>query len=404
MINNISNGRILDMQTSSPARNPTLLRLRLRWIAFTLFSLIFLVGGFFVLSNGWSQYYAARWLVLPVPTVVYLLLVLTRNLSANHRPDEERLLASLGWGNTLTLLRGLFVAALLGFLLLPRPLGWLSWIPGILFVLSDVADFLDGYLARITNHATRLGEILDMSFDGIGVLAAVLLGVQYGQLPAWYLLIGFSRYLFLGGQWLRKRLDRPVYKLPSSISRRGFAGLMMGFLAAALLPVFRPPGLHIAATLFGLPFLVGFIRDWLTVSGVIQSGNGLTKRISRLLLHWLPLALRLAILALILIGLFQWIEIASKSNRAPLTLVVFNLVIVVMIVLGVAPRITSILGLCLLGLFQAYTSLTSVQITLAIAYTAILYLGGGAYSLWKPEEFLVYKRAGEGRFPKIEAA
>jgi len=404
MINIISDGRILDMQILPPKRHSILIRMRLSWIAFAIFSLVFLAIGFFILSAGWTPVYATRWLGLPTLAATYLSFILACNLEANHRPNEERLLASLGWGNSLTLLRGLFVAALLGFLFLPRPAGWMAWIPGILYVLSDVADFLDGYLARITDHNTRLGEILDMSFDGIGVLAAVLLGVQYGQTPAWYLLIGFSRYLFLGGLWLRKRLGKPVHALPISISRRGFAGLMMGFLAAALLPVFSPPGLHIAAALFGLPFLVGFAWDWLTVSGVIQTSNGLTKRKTKPLLYWLPLALRLTILALSLVDLFQWIESAPESNLAPLALVSFNLLVVATIVLGVAPRITSILGLCLLGLFQTYTSLTSVQIALAIAYTAILYLGSGAYSLWKPEESLIYKQAGEQRIPNIEAA
>jgi CDP-diacylglycerol--glycerol-3-phosphate 3-phosphatidyltransferase len=301
------------------------------------------------------------------------------------------------------LLRGLFVAALLGFLVLPRPPGWLAWIPGILYILSDVADFLDGYLARRTDHATRLGEILDMSFDGIGVLVAVLLGVKYGQIPAWYVLIGFSRYLFMGGQWLLERLGKPVHELPPSIRRRGFAGLMMGFLAAVLLPVFSPPGLHIAATLFGLPFLVGFGWDWLVVSGVIRPDSQSTIFKNGMSTHWLLLVVRLVILAFNLVILLQWFGSTPGSNPAPLALVIFNLIVVVAIVLGFAPRTTAILGLCLLGLFQTYASLTTLQSILAIAYTLILYLGSGAYSLWTPEESLITQRAGERRTPNIEA-
>jgi len=55
-------------------------------------------------------------------------------------------------------------------------------------------------------------------------------------------------------------------------------------------------------------------------------------------------------------------------------------------------------------LFQTYASLTTVQIALATAYMLILYLGSGAYSLWTPEESLIFKRAGERRYPDIEAA
>jgi len=392
------------MQTSFPARRSTLNRLRLSWGVFALCSLAFLAGGFFILSAGWSQDYAARWLILPIPAVAYLLFVLARNLDANHRPSEERLLASLGWGNSLTLSRGLFVAGLLGFLVLPKPPGWLVWIPGILYVLSDVADFLDGYLARLTNHTTRLGEILDMSFDGIGVLAAVLLGVKYGQIPAWYVLIGFSRYLFIGGQWLRERLGKPIYGLPSSLRRRGFAGVMMGFLAAALLPVFSPPGLHIAAALFGLPLLIGFGWDWLIASGVIQPDNRSSTLKNAMFTRWLLPAVRLAILALNLIILFQWFGQLSGLNPTPSGLVILNMLVVAAIVLGFAPRVIAILGLCFLGLFQTYASLTTMQITLAGAYTVILFLGSGPYSLWTPEESLISQRAGERRNQQIEAA
>jgi hypothetical protein len=40
-------------------------------------------------------------------------------------------------------------------------------------------------------------------------------------------------------------------------------------------------------------------------------------------------------------------------------------------------------------------SLTPVQIIQAALYTAILYMGTGAYSLWKPEDRLIYNRTAE---------
>jgi hypothetical protein len=36
-----------------------------------------------------------------------------------------------------------------------------------------------------------------------------------------------------------------------------------------LWPIFRPPGTHIAAVIFAVPFLVAFAWDWLVVSGTV---------------------------------------------------------------------------------------------------------------------------------------
>ena len=190
--------------------------LRRGWWVYTVLSGLFLASGYVILQIMWAPAYALRWLVQAGLALVYLLVVLGRNLHANHRPGERELLPRLGWGNHVSLMRGVLLAGLLGFLFSPPPEGALAWLPGILYTLAILADFLDGYLARITNHATRLGEILDMSFDGVGVLGAVVLLAGYGKIPAWYLSIGLARYAFLAGEWMLRRMGRPVYELPPS--------------------------------------------------------------------------------------------------------------------------------------------------------------------------------------------
>jgi CDP-diacylglycerol--glycerol-3-phosphate 3-phosphatidyltransferase len=155
------------------------------------------------------------------------------------------LLPAFGWGNGLTIVRGILVAGLAGFLFSPRPEGWVVWLPAILYTLSNATDFFDGFAARRTNHVTRLGEILDMSLDGTGVLVAAALAVQYGQVPVLFLGVALVRYVFLGGMWLRARwvLD---HEMPGSISRQVFAGLQMGFWQWYG-TLFSPPGTHVAA-------------------------------------------------------------------------------------------------------------------------------------------------------------
>lgn len=375
------------------------------WINFNLYGGITLAAGFLALSNAWGPDYAIRWLPLPTLGLLYLSNVLHRNLSANHRHDETRLLPDLGWGNRLTLLRGIFVSGLLGFLLLPRPDSWLVWIPGVLYTLSNVADFFDGYVARRTNHVTRLGEMLDMSFDGLGVLAAAVLLVQWGQVPAWYLLVGAARYLFLGGMALRTHLGQTNYPLLPSISRRIFAGLQMGLMAALLLPLFSPPGAHIAATLFGIPLLAGFVKDWLYVSGVIrQVAHPAIRR--RLPLSAISgIAARLGIAALVLNlaprdGTIQLStpSIPGTSEPAWIAIIYFaHFVAAALIVSGALPRITAIVALCLLGFYQIAYPLGPLHYLLAGLYTLVIYFGPGAWTLYNPEETLFHRPAGAPR-------
>ncbi len=210
--------------------SPAYQRLKELWLRFGLISLALLAAGTLTLQLAWGTPFALRWVALAAPALAYLTIVFRIGLPYNHRLDEISLLPSLGAGNLMTLARGVLLAGLVGFLFIPKPGGWLAWIPGIFYSLACAADFLDGYLARRTNHVTRLGEILDMSFDGVGVFAAATLAVQYGQAPTWYVLIATARYLFLFGEWLRKKLDQPIVPLQPSVMRRVFAGLQMGFL------------------------------------------------------------------------------------------------------------------------------------------------------------------------------
>ncbi len=383
--------------------NINIAALRGQWGGFAAGCALSLAVFFAIFWFAWQPVYAVAWLILPSITLAYQLAILWRHLDDNRRPGEAQLLPDLGWGNLLTLLRGVFVAGMLGFLFLPQPGSWLAWLPGILYVLSCAADFFDGYVARITDHATRLGEILDMSFDGLGVLAASLLAVQYGQVPGWYVLVGLARYLYLAGMWVLRRSGRPIYDLPPSLSRRMFAGLQMGFLAVALLPLFSPPGTHIAATLFGLPLLAGFAWDGLYVSGVLKVSGKAGGKLRAAAGRWLPVALRLLALALNAGVIAQWLDELRSLSPALAALGLLNSLMVTLLVLGVMPRISAIVALCLLGFYQMLASLSGLQIILGIVYTLILYVGGGAFSLWAPEEYLFRNRAGERRrSPKSE--
>jgi len=357
--------------------------------------------------------HAGRWALLSGLALAYVLALFWRHLAANHRAGETAVLPTLGLGNSLTLYRGLATALLAGFLLSPWPVGWLAWLPALLYMTADVADYLDGYAARRANHATRLGEILDMEYDGLSVLIVTLLAVWYGQLPWWYLPLGLARYLFIFGLSLRARRGLPVYDLPPSVHRRVIAGFQMGFLSAVLWPIVPPAGATIAGAVFGGATAVSFLRDWLVVSGQLnpedQAYRLWQRRSFTAATRWLPLVLRLILaesLAVVVLAMPNWWPpddwvalLAAWGLPGAVLLADLAILLVILggtaVALGFLGRIISFLLVFPLGFDILSHGLTWANGTALACATAIMLLGTGAWSLWQPEERWLGKRGGE---------
>ncbi len=383
-------------------------RLKKRWAVFSVAGFLALSGLFLVLLLLWEPRFAIGWGITAVLGFSYLSWILWHNLPKNHRPGKVDLLPSLGPGNALTLMRGVLLAFLAGFLFLPQPGYPLAWVPALIFTLVIAADFFDGYLARVSNHVTRLGEALDMRLDGIGISIAILLAIQYGQLPTWYLVVALARYLFLCGLYLRSRFGYPNQELPESVRRRAFAGLQMGFVSVMLWPIFTPPGTFVAAIVFAIPFLGGFLLDWLIVSAIIPSTDSRRFMDARwLVVNGFPVALRLVLMASLI--LFSWEKFLYYADRISSSIAldifspeVFGMInftletfIMLLLIFGIAGRLASIAGLLLLGIDQIFGSLQLAQFLLIIIYVSMIYLGTGPYSLWKPEDRLIFNKVGE---------
>ena len=360
----------------------------------------------------WPEY-APRWALLSGLMLAYVLALFWRNLPANHRQGETAVLPTLGLGNSLTLYRGLATALLTGFILSPWPGGFLAWIPAILYMTADIADYLDGYAARVAHHATRLGEILDMEYDGLSVLIVTLLAVWFGQLPLWYLPLGLARYLFVFGLWLRARRGLPIYDMPPSVHRRIFAGFQMGFLSAVLWPIVPPAGATIAGTVFGAATAVSFLRDWLTAVGRLDPQSAGYKQRQRQVVvattHWLPLLLRLLLaesLAVVVLAMpswwppLEWVELLTAWGL-PGVVALADLSLLLLVVggtavaLGILGRTISFLLVFPVGFDMLTHGLTWANGTALACAAAIMLLGTGVWSLWQPEERWMVKRAGE---------
>jgi CDP-diacylglycerol--glycerol-3-phosphate 3-phosphatidyltransferase len=334
-------------------------------------------------------------------------------LGLNHHAGETGLLSTFGPGTNATLLRGWLLACLAGFLLVPRSTGFLAWAPAVIYALADGADYLDGYLARVSNHATSLGEALDIEFDGLGLLIAVSVAVRYSALPIWYLPVGLARYAFLLGSWARQRAGRSIYPLPQSDSRRPLAGLQMGALSLILIPVLRPPVTTLGGVILAIPLLVGFARDWLVVSGAVDPESARYRRTRELarsaLLRWLPVILRVIVIGAVIrlvsipTGAEAAVNAGSLVNGSSVTgglggiLRLVELATAVAIALGISPRIASALLIAAL-LVRGSGGDSSPTLLEALACSVgVVMVGGGALSIWQPEIPWLSHRAGEGR-------
>ena len=401
------------MRTNYLNQETPLITLRRRWGIVVFFFTLMLWFGYELLRIGSHSTYTRRWIIIAGLVLAYELWLLWRGLKHNHRQGKTALLPNFGPGNALTLFRGLGIALLAGFLFSPWPSGGLAWAPALLYTLAAIADGLDGYLARLTHQATKLGATLDMEFDALGLLVATLLAVQYHQLPWWYLFLGLARYLFILGIWWRTRQGQPVYDLPPSAARRIIAGFQMGFSTAMLWPIVYPPGTILAGIVFAIPFVASFSRDWLIVSGRIDPTSpaylAIRHKFATIVTRWLPIPLR----ALVVMAVASLIIPASGNIADQATLFIWpglpfpNLI--APIIGGMAVVTTAMLALGIAGRLAAFglTVAASANILgtglylnngliLSVAITIML-LGAGAWSIWQPEDDILSRRPGEER-------
>ena len=74
----------------------------------------------------------------------------------------------------------------------------------ILFAVIAWADYLDGFVARLTGQYSRLGALLDPVVDRLLVVSAMVVCWDFSLLPRWAIALVVARELFmLGAQPLR---------------------------------------------------------------------------------------------------------------------------------------------------------------------------------------------------------
>jgi CDP-diacylglycerol--glycerol-3-phosphate 3-phosphatidyltransferase len=270
----------------------------------------------------------------------------------------------------------------------------------LLYTSAAVIDQFDGYLARRSDHATRLGQALDLELDGLGVLLAVAVAIHYGQLPLVFLAVGLARYVFLlWGAALRWSGVTP-HPIPESMTRRSIAGLQMGFLCGALWPIAPPELLSLAGSMFAVPFAFSFGRDMLVMAGWLNPASlpylRLRSMVRRIATRLAPSILRPALVLFLGYHLRTRLgdlpaavaEFAAKGVELPqvaVVLVLLQALCLVCVAVGFLGRVGALLLTVATGLWMVAVGPSPVELTIIGLAVGVLILGTGPSSAWAPE-------------------
>ena len=73
------------------------------------------------------------------------------------------------------------------------------WLSLAVFILASITDYIDGQIARKCNQVSDFGKFLDPLAAKLLVIAAMAMFCQWGQMPAWALMIVLSREFAVTG-------------------------------------------------------------------------------------------------------------------------------------------------------------------------------------------------------------
>jgi len=74
-----------------------------------------------------------------------------------------------------------------------------SFLAAAVFAAAAISDWIDGWLARVSNKVTTLGKFLDPLADKIIVLSALVILLRLGRVPSWVVVIILARELLISG-------------------------------------------------------------------------------------------------------------------------------------------------------------------------------------------------------------
>ncbi|MBM3565333.1 MAG: CDP-diacylglycerol--glycerol-3-phosphate 3-phosphatidyltransferase [Alphaproteobacteria bacterium] len=142
--------------------------------------------------------------------------------------------------NILTYSRIVAIPAVVGLMMLDRPLG--NWLALGLYIAACITDFLDGYLARAWDQQSSLGRFLDPIADKLLVAAVLLMLAGMGVIQGLALLptaLILCREILVSG--LREFLAGAQVSVPVSRLAKWKTGLQMTVIGVLIVADALPP-------------------------------------------------------------------------------------------------------------------------------------------------------------------
>lgn len=100
----------------------------------------------------------------------------------------------------ITLLRVAFIPVYMLFMYLSGgESGAWMWLSLAVFIIASLTDYIDGEIARRCNQVSNFGKFLDPLADKLLVIAGMLMFCQWGQMPAWALMLVLTREFAVTG-------------------------------------------------------------------------------------------------------------------------------------------------------------------------------------------------------------
>ncbi len=100
----------------------------------------------------------------------------------------------------ITLLRVAFIPVYMALMYLSGgKSGIWMWLALAVFIVASLTDYVDGQIARKCHQVSDFGKFLDPLADKLLVIAAMTIFCQWGQMPAWALMIVLAREFAVTG-------------------------------------------------------------------------------------------------------------------------------------------------------------------------------------------------------------
>ncbi len=122
-----------------------------------------------------------------------------RKREEKRRGRQPSVLLQEFWNlpNMLTLARIFVIPLFVWFTYDADP--FYSLMAASLFTVAAITDVVDGFLARRWNMITVTGKLLDPLADKLIVMAAMVMMVRLGRVPAWLIIVLLSREFIVSG-------------------------------------------------------------------------------------------------------------------------------------------------------------------------------------------------------------